>query len=170
MAFSGDMQSKCARAAQVTVDIFTPTVKWRGFPLRGYAATLLAFCGVAAHCDLQGRKVKRNGWRSMKIWWFPPMNSKDSPEIERQVSDFAGKFQLHPFMSWSVHKPSLRMAGPGGGQAGVFGWSAVQKIGSTHFLCSKAEVIVLISPPNSPARSRLEEVEEYMAYLRRPLA
>ena len=28
---------------------------------------------------------------------------------------------------------------------------------------------VLISPPNSPARSRLEEVEGYMTYLRRPL-
>ena len=78
VAFSGDMQSKCARAAQVTVDISTPTVNIeRGLPLRGYAATLLAFCGVAWRIAiLQVEKVKRNGWRSMKIWWFPPMNCK----------------------------------------------------------------------------------------------
>lgn len=58
VAFSGDMQSKCARAAQVTVDISTPTVNIeRGLPLRGYAAALLAFCGVAWRIAiLQGRK------------------------------------------------------------------------------------------------------------------
>ena len=70
--FSGDMQSKCAHAAQTTVDISTPPVNIeRGLPLRGYAATLLAFCGVAWRIAiLQGKKPKLNGWRSMKKWWF----------------------------------------------------------------------------------------------------
>lgn len=72
VAFSGDMQSKCAHAAQTTVDISTPPVNIeRGLPLRGYAATCWPFAvwhGALRFC--RAKKPKLNGWRSMKKWWF----------------------------------------------------------------------------------------------------
>ena len=94
VAFSGDMQSKCARAAQVTVDISTPTVNIeRGLPLRGYAATLLAFCGVAWRIAiLQGRKseAERLAFYEDLVVSADELQ-KTLPEIEHQVSDFARK-------------------------------------------------------------------------------
>ena len=102
---------------------------------------------------------------------------KTLPEIEHQVSDFARKV----YQTASVYE--LVGSGTGFisawlgrqelvGQAGVFGveCSAEDWLHSTFF-ATRPETIptVLISPPNSPARSRLEEVEGYMAYLRRPL-
>ena len=180
VAFSGDMQSKCARAAQVTVDISTPTVNIeRGLPLRGYAATLLAFCGVAWRIAiLQGRKseAERLAFYEDLVVSADELQ-KTLPEIEHQVSDFARKV----YQTASVYE--LVGSGTGFisawlgrqelvGQAGVFGveCSAEDWLHSTFF-ATRPETIptVLISPPNSPARSRLEEVEGYMAYLRRPL-
>ena len=94
VAFSGDMQSKCARAAQVTVDISTPTVNIeRGLPLRGYAATLLAFCGVAWRIAiLQGRKseAERLAFYEDLVVSADELQ-KTLPEIEHQESDFARK-------------------------------------------------------------------------------
>lgn len=180
VAFSGDMQSKCARAAQVTVDISTPTVNIeRGLPLRGYAATLLAFCGVAWRIAiLQGRKseAERLAFYEDLVVSADELQ-KTLPEIEHQVGDFARKV----YQTASVYE--LVGSGTGFtsawlgrqelvGQAGVFGveCSAEDWLHSTFFAARpETTPTVLISPPNSPARSRLEELEGYMAYLRRPL-
>lgn len=147
VAFSGDMQSKCARAAQVTVDISTPTVNIeRGLPLRGYAATLLAFCGVAWRIAiLQGRKseAERLAFYEDLVVSADELQ-KTLPEIEHQVSDFARKV----YQTASVYELvgsgdrfHLRMAGASGaGGTGRSIWCGVQcrRLAPLHFLCNKA--------------------------------
>ena len=79
---------------QTTVDISTPPVNIeRGLPLRGYAATLLAFCGVAWRIAiLQGKKTEAE-----RLAFYEEMVvladelQRTLPKIERQVEAFARK-------------------------------------------------------------------------------
>lgn len=180
VAFTADRQSACARAAETTVDLSAPPVCIeRSLPLRSYAVTLLAFCAVAWRIAvLQGKRTEAERRAFYKELYAAADGLQQAlPQVEKQMEGFVR--QVHRTASvyeWVGSGSGFVSAWLGRqelvGQAGLFGveCSAEDWLHSTFF-AARPETIptLLLSPPNSPARSRLEEVERSMAYLRRPL-
>lgn len=180
VALTRNTHSRCAQQAETLLNIACPaTAIPRAVPLREYTMALLAFYALAWRIAvLQGKKTEGERGRFYAEIADAARRLRTSlPKIEAQVSEFVRA------VGDEVDHYELVGSGMGlvsawlgrqelVGQAGVFGveCGAEDWLHSTFFVNHPERIgTVLISPTNSPARSRLLEVERYMQYLKRPV-
>lgn len=177
LSFTGNPQSRCAKAAQYTVDLSSPPLV-HSLPLRGYVMTVLGCYCVAWAIALKrqsGREADRKQFFTAVLHMAEELG-RFLPGIEKQVRQFSEitvSCKAHEFVgsgmeyasAWLGRQQIIGQSGKCGIECSLEDWL------HSDFFWNEPERIatMLFMPSNTAALSRAKEVQTYMLYLGRPL-